>query len=138
MATQHMVRLMALVPAARQNAINTWIHNNLDPNGGNWLTAGLSATSNAPATHYIFNAALTVPQFTQIANQLLTLASISLPADWNTRNITQKFSWFQSQYAGIRSATGIRLRVFRNDGAWDNPQDELTAAGLKPITSQLA
>lgn len=131
--TNHFVRLLALVPAARQNAVNNWIRSNLDATGANWLTNGLSASGNAPATFYIFNAALTVNQFRLIGAQLLQMASLSLPANWDTLTLAQKFTWFRSQFATIRAATGIRLRVFNNDLEWDNPEDELAAAGLKVI-----
>jgi hypothetical protein len=133
MPTNHTVRLLALVPAARQNAVNTWIKANLDAPGANWLSNGLSATGSGPATHYIFNAALTVPQFKLLGRQLLQMASLDLPANWDTLTLAEKFTWYQSQYAAIRAATGIRLRVFANDAAWENPEDELAAAGLKPI-----
>lgn len=131
--TNHTVRLLAIVPAARQNAVNTWIKNNLDTTGGNWLVGGLSASGNAPATHYIFNAALTVPEFRLIGRQLLQMASLDLPADWDSRTLAQKFTWFRSQLGTIRTATGIRLRVFNNDAVWDDPENELAQAGLRPI-----
>lgn len=136
--TQHLVRMLALVPAARQNAVNTWIHNNLDPTGGDWLDGtGYSATGNAPATHYVFNAALTIPEFRAIGVQLLQMSGLSLPADWDAKTREEKFAWFRARVPTIRTQTGIRLRVFANDGTWDNPQDELAAAGLLPITPDL-
>lgn len=137
MATQHLVRLLALVPAARQNAVNTYIRNNLDTTGGNWLTVGLSASGNAPATHYAFNAALTLAEFKLIGRQLLQMASLDLPGNFDTMTLAEKFTWFRSQLAAIRTATGIRLRVYNNDGVWDDPMDELAAAGLKVISPPL-
>jgi hypothetical protein len=131
--TNHTVRVLALVPAARQAAVNTWVKNNLDPAGANWLNVGLNATGSGAPTHYIFNAALTVPQFKLLATQLLSMASLTLPANWDTLTLTEKFTWFRAQFTAIRTATGVRLRVFNNDLVWDNPQDELTAAGLKMI-----
>lgn len=135
--TNHLVRLLALVPAARQNAVNNWVKANLDPTGANWLRVGLSPTGNAPATFYLFNAALTVPQFKLLAAQLLQMASISLPNDFDSMTLAEKFTWFRAQIPTIRTATGIRLRVFNNDAAWDNPNDELAAAGLKPVETPL-
>lgn len=138
MATQHLVRMLALVPTARQNAVNTWIRNNLDPTGANWLNGlGYSTTGNAPATFYAFNAALTVPQFKAIGAQLLQMSSLSLPADWDAKTLDEQFTWCRARIPTIRAQTGIRLRVFANDGKWDNPDDELAAAGLFPITPDL-
>ena len=137
MATQHLVRVLALVPAARQNAVNTWVRDNLDGSAANWLTVGLSATGSGAATFYWFNAALTLPEFKKLATQRLSMAALTPPADWDSRTLPQKFTWFRSQFAAIHTATSIRLRVFNNDLVWDNPNDELTAAGLKTISTIL-
>jgi hypothetical protein len=133
MPTNYLVRILLLAPSARQNAINTWVRNNLDAAGANWLSVGLNATGSGAATFYWFNAALTVPNFRLIAAQLLQMSSIALPGNFDSMTLAEKFTWFRSQFAAIRTATGIRLRVYNNDGVWDNPQDELTASGLKAI-----
>lgn len=137
MPTQHQIRFLALVPAARKNVVNTWIRNNLDVTGGDWLTAGLNTTGTGAPTYYWFSAALTVPEFKKLTNQLLGSASISLPANWDTLTNAQKFQWIGTQKSAVTAVTGIRMRVFANDADWDNPADELAAAGLLPIVSKL-
>jgi hypothetical protein len=84
MPTNYLVRILLLAPSARQNAINTWVRNNLDAAGANWLSVGLNTTGSGAATFYWFNAALTVPNFRLIAAQLLQMSSIALPGNFDS------------------------------------------------------
>jgi hypothetical protein len=57
-------RLIAVVPSAMKDQVNSWITANIDPApAGPWLTNGLSATGAGTPSHYFFDAGLTVSQF---------------------------------------------------------------------------
>ena len=135
MATAHLHRLWIIIPAARRTALNNWCRNNLDPTGGDWFTAGLNALGTGVATHYWCSAAFTNAQLRLIIIQLLGLASITLPADWDTKTRAEKRAWLNSQKTAIQTATGIRLQHSLNDGAWDNPVTERQALALLVITA---
>ena len=135
--TNYIFRCLIVCPAANRAAFNTWILNNLDPTGGDWFVASLSAAGNVgdTPTHYWCNAALTAAEFKKLMQRLCTLASITAPADWDTMTRQEKKRWLLGQRAAIRTATGIRVLPMDNDGVWDSPQDELAAAGLNVIAS---
>lgn len=131
MTTQHLYRLHAIVPAARVAAVNTWIRNHLNPEGGDWLTLNLSATGEPPYTHAEFSAALTVSEIKLILSQIATIAGRSLPADWDTRTRAQRRAWLASARALIDAGSGIYLTLSDNDGAWDRVEDAREHKGLQ-------
>jgi hypothetical protein len=133
MATQHEYRFLAIVPAASIAQFNTWLRNNIDPAGGDWLVANLSATGLAPATHGWFSAALTPAQMKQVALRLCTLASVTPPADWDTMTRAQRKAWLIGARAAINTAIGVWIQPSDNDGDWDNPAAALAAKGLQVI-----
>lgn len=135
MPTQYLHRLLFVVPAASVTAFNTWIRNNLDASGGDWLVANLSASGSAPFSHGWCCFAATIPELKKVMQRLCTLASITPPADWDTKTKAQKKQWLVDQRQPIQTATGIRVHEMNNDGVWDNVQLALTAMGLQtPIT----
>lgn len=134
MATNHLHRLLCLVPAARQVAVNAWVAANIDPPpAGPWFTVALSATGAAPATHYWCCSALTAAELKRWMMRLCALAGIGEPAGWDGWTRVQRKQWFLDQRAAIRTATGIRVMLADNDGVWDSPQEALQAAGLQVI-----
>jgi len=135
MPTQHLHRVILIVPATTIATFNTWVRNNLDPSGGDWITANLSATGSAPFTHGWCCAALTVPQLKKLAQRLCTFAGLTLPGDWDTLTKQQQKQWFADQRPAIFAATGIRVQSADNDGAWDDPAAALTAMGLQRQSS---
>lgn len=138
MATQHIHRLALICPVARQAAFNAWVHSSgLDSSGGPWLTVGLSPTGNTPATHFVCNAALTNQELRLVMVRLCQLASIAQPASWDTMSRQQRKQWLLDQRTPIRTATGIGILPFDNDGQWDSVEDVLVALGLKVITPAL-
>jgi hypothetical protein len=133
MATNFIHRIILVVPAARVAAFNTWVRNNLDAAGADWLAASLSVLGSAPATHALCNAALVPADCLKVLRRLCTLAAVTPPADFDTYTRAQKKQWVVDSRAAIRAATGIRVFLADNDGAWDSVGDVLSAAGLQRI-----
>lgn len=130
MATQHIYRLIFLIPANARNATLVWWRANIDP--AETFGAGLNVGGGGgAATHYWLCAALTAAELKRIALRLCTLSGITPPADWDTMNRGQRKQWLLGQRPAIRTATGIRIRLSDNDGVWDAPDEELAQAGLK-------
>ena len=132
MATNHLNRVVLVVPDARKAAFNAWVRNNLDPSGDDWLTAGLSASGNAPATHWWCSAALTNAEARQVLDRLYALASLT-PPDWRTLTRAQVRARLASDRAALQSAAGLRLAHSDNDGDWPDPNTLLAAAGLRRV-----
>jgi hypothetical protein len=130
MPTQHLYRVLAVVPAARVAALNSWLKANLDAGGGDWLTPSLSATGDAPFTHAWFSAALTAAEFKLVMQRLCTLASVTPPADWDQLTRAERKAWLLSQRPAINAATGVYVQAMDGDGVWDLPGDALAAKGL--------
>ena len=131
MPTLHQYRLYAIVPAARVATVNTWVRNNLDPTGGNWLSLNLSADGTAPYTHAHFSAALAVPEIKLILTALAAQAGRTLPADWDARTRAQRKAWLVSARNAIDSNSGIYLTLSDNDGEWEAPEMALAHKGLQ-------
>lgn len=134
MATAYIHRVLWIIPASLQAQVNTWLHNNVDLTGGDTFTVGLSATGALPATHYWSCGAYTIPELRKIAARLCVMASLTLPAGWDTYTRQQKKQWFVSNVPTIRTRTGIKAIVLDdNDGAWSDYGAVLASAGLKTI-----
>lgn len=131
MATSYLHRVLLVVPSGRRTTFNTWIRGNLDPDGGDWLTTGLSSSGGTPFSHFWACASLTNPQLRLLMGRLCTLAGISQPADWDAYTRQQKKQRFLNQRAAIRSATGIWVDMMENDGVWNNPEDSLNTVGVR-------
>lgn len=134
MATQQIYRIHAIVPTALCAGLNADIKANIDPTGGDWLIPSLSATGDPPYTHAHCSAALTAPQLKKMAGKLLSLASIPLVADFDTKTKAQKLAWLLSQRTAVDAAIGISVNPMGNDGVWSNPQVSLDQKGLKTPT----
>lgn len=125
-------RIICICTDARKAALNTYIHNNIDTNGGDWLTNRLSATGNAPATHWWFCAALTNAQAILALNRWYIVASMT-PPDWSTMTRAQIRAQIATDRAALIAASGIGMWHADNDGVWDDPVAVLAARGLKVI-----
>lgn len=135
MATNYLHRVLLIIPAARINGINAYIKAQVDPAGGDWFTANLSASGSAPATHAWCNAALTDVMGRKLLLRLVQQASIPEPADWDTKTRQQKKQWLLDQRATVRSRTGVWVVPMHNDDVWDDPAEALTVMGLQTIRS---
>lgn len=139
MTTAFLHKLLIVVPAARQAALNGWWLANIDPVGGaQTFTAGLSTTSALPATHFWAAPSLTNAELKLVIQRLIALANaggagIVLPAGWDTMTRAQKIAWVESQWAAIKTATGIDGRFDPNDGAWSDYQAKAAGNGLRPV-----
>lgn len=127
-------RLTLIIPAARCDALNSWVKANLDPTGADWFTPSLSPDGNAPATHAICGVALTVPQLKQVAGRLATLVGASLPGDWDTRTRAQKHTWLRNAKATL-AGIGIYLLTMDNDGTWEDYAATLAEVGVQPVST---
>ena len=94
---------------------------------------GLSASGTAPATHSWFNAAFTNSELKLLMQRLCVLSGIAAPATWDTMTRQQKKQWLLGQRGEIRTTIGIGILAMDNDGAWDDPTQELAAAGLQAV-----
>jgi hypothetical protein len=129
--TQHPYRFTAIVPAALVAGFNTWIRNNLDATGGDWLTVSVSMTGSMPYTHALFSAALTVAEIKKVMQRLCNLASIAPPVNWDSMSRAERKAWLISQRSAINLAIGVYIQVSDNDGSWDNPFAALVAKSLR-------
>jgi hypothetical protein len=110
MSSLYPYRLVAVVPVARVAAFNTFIRNNVDPGGADWLVANLSATGIAPATHAVFDATITERAAKVILGQLATMAALVFPAGWDDLGQKAKRKWVVDNRAAIQAAVQIVLR----------------------------
>lgn len=131
--TQHVHRLLLLIPAARRAAVRNWWTANLDAadGGATWAVA-LSASGSLPATAYWCSAALTGPQLRLLILQLVQSAGLAVPdtTGWGRADYV---TWVATNAAAVQAATGIRVRRSDNDGGWDAPEALLAAAGLRRV-----
>jgi len=136
MATQHLYRLLFVIPAASRVSFNTWCKVNLNNNtGDDWFGGlGLSASGNLPATHYWASAGLTGAEAQAAVQRLCTVSGVAIAPTWGTMTKAQKIQWVQDNRAAILAGAGnLRVRAMANDGDWDDPIAELAAAGLQVI-----
>lgn len=135
MPTQHIHRLLLVVPAARCAGLNAWVRANLDITGGDWFTPSLSATGAAPTTHAWASFALTDSQGKKLLMRLAQQSGLTQPANWDTMTRAQKKSWLISNRATVKSGIGVYIEPGENDvaGGWPDPQAVLTACGLKVV-----
>lgn len=128
-------RLLILIPAARQAAINTFWANQIDTDGAGdqTFTIGLSPTGTPPVTHYWASCALRPIDLARIVTRLCTLAGI---ADPNLGGLTRQqiLTWLQNNLPTIRTNTGIAAVRDDNDAAWSDPDTLLQQIGLQRIT----
>jgi hypothetical protein len=134
MPTQHLHRVLLVVPAARADAFNSWVKSSgLDPQGGDWLAVGLSPTGEPPPTFYWCSTAMTNQELKLFMQRLCSMSGIAPPATWDTMSRQQKKQWLLNQRQEIRQQTGVWVAPMDNDGVWDNPADALAAVGLQVI-----
>jgi len=96
MLTQYLYRLLILVPAVRQAALNTWWKANIDASGDTF-TVGLNASgidADAP-TYYWACMSLTAAEFKKVMARLCNVAGITPPADWDAKNRDGKRDWLR-------------------------------------------
>lgn len=132
MPTQHLHRIVCIAAEARCATINTAIKNNLDPDGGDWLSVRLSASGNLPATHWAFSAQLTNAGVLWVLNRWYALAAMTPPA-WGTLTRAQIRSRLATDRTALVAASQVRMFHCDNDGVWDQPGELLAAIGLQVI-----
>lgn len=125
MATQHLHRLFICVPSSLRDGANTWIRNNLNPSGGDWLTVPISATGNLPATYWGCDAALTSAQLKALVIRLLQFSGVSLPAAWDSWTLAQKRTWLRDTlpvklWTQAPAGSKIGVLYVSNDGDWSD------------------
>lgn len=135
MATTYLHRLHVIIPAARCAAVNAWCKANLNPEGGDWFTPSLSADGNEPYTHAECSVALTNSELKLLLAQLLSMASASLPANWDSRTRAQKKAWLLAARDAFDVQTGIYLTPSDNDGVWEEPEEARTHKGVQTASS---
>lgn len=134
MPTAHLHRFLAIVPAARIGAFNTWVRTNLDPSGSDWVRLSLVPILGGAATHGWFSTGLTNAELKKIINRLcsLTVPAIAFPpAGWDDMTRIQKRTWIVTRRLTIYASTGIYYQIADGDGVWDEPEEALTFCGLK-------
>ena len=138
-ATQHIHRLILIVPAARCAALNSWIRTNLDPTGADWFTANLSASGNAPATHAWASFAHIDAEGKKLLMRLAQQSGLSQPADWDQKTRAQTKTWLLSNRTTVKNGIGVWIEPGENDaaGGWPDPQTVLTVNGLKVIQPEM-
>jgi hypothetical protein len=134
-ATNFGNRLLVIVPSARCAALNAFIRAGIDPTGADWLTPTLSATGSAPATHAWMCAAATEGQAKAFAQRVCQQASITFPADWDTKTRAERLAWVLSVRGQVYSTIGVYVAPMYNDGVWTDPQEALAATGLQVIST---
>jgi hypothetical protein len=133
--TQHTHRLLIVIPASRQTAMQNWWGNNIDASdttGSTW-TVGLSATGSAPATHYWACVALTPAQIKLIIQRLCNLSGITIPSGLASYTKAQIVQWITDNLVAIRIATGVRILRDDNDGIWSDYVLQAEVAGVRPV-----
>jgi hypothetical protein len=142
MTTAFLHRLLVIVPAARCAALNAFIKGGINPSGGDWFAANLSASGTAPATHAWASFAVTDAQGKILLGRLAQQAGLTQPASWDSFTRAQKRQWVLDQRAAVRTAIGVWLVPDNNDGAWSDPAAALAVLGLQliqtPIGGRLA
>lgn len=135
--TQYLHRLLLIIPAANQAAMNNFWAQQIDTDGAGHLTftVGLSASGTGVPSHYWTSTALTPAQLRKVMVRLCNLAVISQPANWDTMTRQEHKQWFGQQKPTIRANIGVRVQLSDNDGAWDDPHVERVAEGVQPVES---
>jgi hypothetical protein len=130
----YLYRLIAVVPAAMQDQVNSWITANIDPApAGPWLVNGLSATGATPASHYFFDAGLTASQFAAIVAQIASTAGVIVPSNWASMGFSAQSDWISANVAAIRQANGVSLNLSDNTSIWTDAVNFFALLGLKQI-----
>lgn len=138
MPTQHVHRLIIVVPVAKVAAVVAWLQTNIGANcvpsdlGPGLNASGLAADA---ATFRWCCASFTELECREILKRLCVLASVTGPTNpqWTSWTGAQKRSWLASVQAAVLSGFGVYVRLADNVGAWDNASALLTAGGLKRI-----
>ena len=133
MATLHQHRLVMIVPIARVSGINAWIRAQIDPTGGDWFTANLSLTGTAPATHAWASFTITPTTALKWAQRIAAMTTNQVPPGFAGYTRNQKKAWLESVKDSIRTQAGVYIQVSDNDGAWADPYQLLSSAGLQII-----
>lgn len=136
MATNHVWRIILVVPEAQVASVVAWFVANI---GAGSLAAAdmpqLSASGAAPSTHRWCCGAYTDAEARAILVRLCNLAGVAPPsaATWNGWTRAEKIAWLQSVQAAILAGFGAWVTLAQNDGAWDSPAAQLAARGLQRV-----
>ena len=134
MATNRLHRIILIIPEAQRVATTNWWVNNIDPNGADTFSQGLSPTGTLPITHRRCCTGLTNAQLRAVLVRLGNAAGISLPANFDDRTRQQKRAWIVSQIQPIDDAIGVRLWFVENDAEdWGDVEESRVMKGLQVV-----
>jgi hypothetical protein len=135
MASNHIHRVLLIVPEARVAAVGAWWQANMDAadNLSTWPRLNATGSVGSASTHRWCCTALTDLQCRTILFRLCDLAAVARPSigTWNAMTSAQKRTWLASVRAGVLAGYGIYVRLADNIGGWDDPEALLATAGLK-------
>lgn len=133
--TDHMFRVLLVVPVARRAGAATWVRNNLDLLGTDWLGgAGLSATGQLPATHFWCAASFHLANLRKLfALARSILDTIDVPVGWDNMTLAEKKTAFQQAMNALETRN-VHVLIYRGDiDAWPDPLAWALVKGLRPI-----
>lgn len=133
-ATRHVYRVYLIVPSARLADLNAWIASEIDPTGESWVSATLSATGAAPATHGWTSFAATDADAIKWVVRLAATLGGTPPANFAAYTRDQKKAYLTAAAPALRSGVGVSVWIFDNDGVWPSPASLLAAVGLRVVT----
>lgn len=134
MSTAHEYRFTCACPVTSFGKLNLFLHQNLDPIGGPWLTPTLSSDGQPPSTHGWFSAAMTAREFTDFTAYIFSEAALPMPPTWEEMTQQERIDHVNDQQDEIYHATDILIRAASNLGEWGSPDEALEAMGLKQTT----
>ncbi len=138
MPTQHVFRLIAVVPVARVNGVATWLAANIDPQADLAIGPALNASGlpGDAVTHRWMCGAYQDAEAKAILLRVCQLASVTPPTNpqWNGWTRAEKLAWLASVRAALLAGFGIWVGLADNEGAWDDRAAVLANLGLKAIT----
>ena len=129
--TDYLFRVVLIVPSARKAGLDAFIAEEFDDAA--WLIVELSATGNAPATHYGTCFACTMDQSSRWAERLSTDGGVPLPPEFAGYTADQRIGFITAARGALKQNTGVIVYVCRNDGQWFDVEAILAGESLKRI-----
>lgn len=129
--TDYLFRVLLVVPSSRKAGLDAFIREEFDDE--EWLVVELSATGNAPATHYATCFACTMGDTSKWADRLATDGGVLLPPEFAYYNADQRIAFMAAARPALKQNTGVIVYVCRNDGEWFDVEQILQAEGLARI-----
>jgi hypothetical protein len=133
--TNHIHRLIVVIPAAQFAAVGQWWQSVIDPADDLSTWPALSPTGQLPETHRCGNMAFVPQQLRSTVAKVCQLAGITPPAlaTWNGWTPIQQRAWLTATRNQFYDQTGIWLDLADNTGDWDDPVGIFANLGLVPL-----